>query len=101
MICTVMGCGGKPYDIDGNKGVSYKISVICGDYPVDDSKGIIGFGEICETYKCDKRLYDSVQRGDVVNLDIDMSSLDRSGYYRVKSAMTRVDDVNNLFAPIY
>lgn len=100
MICTVMGGSAKPWDIDGRKGISYKISVICGDYPVDDSKGIKGFGEICETYKCDERLYDSVQRGDVVNLDIDMSSLDKSGYYRVKSAMMRVDDVNNLFSPI-
>ena len=101
MICTVMGYGGRAYEIDGRKGVSYKISVSCGSYPVDQDKGITGSGEICETYKCDKLLIDSVEVGFVVNLDIDTSSLDKSGYYRVKSAMLRVDDENNLFAPIF
>lgn len=101
MICTVMGYGGRPYDIDGRKGVSYKISVSCGSYPVDQDRGVTGSGEICETYKCDKLLIDSVEVGFVVNLDIDTSSLDKSGYYRVKSAMLRVDDENNLFAPIF
>lgn len=107
MICTVMGYGCRPYDFEDEKtgkklkGTAYKISVSCGSYPVDQDKGVTGSGEIYETYKCDKLLIDSVEVGFVVNLDIDDSSMDSKGFYRVKSAMLRVDDENNLFAPIY
>lgn len=107
MICTVMGYGGRPYDFEDSKtgkklkGTTYKISVSSGCYPVDEDKGITGSGEIYETYKCDKLLIDSVEVGFVINIDIDDSSLDSKGYYRIKSAMLRVDDENNLFTPIY
>ena len=42
--CTVLGFGVRPYDFQGNKGVSYKLSVSMGDYPVDHSKGVSGQG---------------------------------------------------------
>lgn len=106
MICTVLGYGGTPYEFEDKKGkevkgTSYKVSISSGAYPSDKEKGIIGYGEMCDTFKCDKVLIDSVNVGDVVSLDVDYPN----GYGtvgRVKSAMLQVDvNGQNYFLPIF
>ena len=106
MICTVLGHGGSPYDFEDKngkqvKGTKYMISVSCGEYPIDKEKGVTGEGEMCDKFKCDKILTESVSVGDVVSLDIDYPN----GYGtigRVKSAMVQVDvEGRNYFLPIY
>lgn len=107
MICTVMGHGSEPYDFVDKKtdkqvkGTKYMISVSCGEYPIDKEKGVTGEGEMCDKFKCDKILTESVSVGDVVSLDIDYPN----GYGtvgRVKSAMVQVE-VNGqyYFLPVY
>ena len=99
MICTVLGFGSSPYDFekDGKtlKGISHKISVSCGAYPVDHERGVSGEGELCDTYKCNQMLIDTVRVGDRVSLEIETIN----GVGRVKSAMYEVQD--NMFSPIF
>ena len=103
MICTVLGFGSKPYDFRDDdkkqvKGVSHKISVSCGAYPVDHEKGITGEGELCDTFKCNKILIDSVRIGDRVSLEIYYPDGPNS-VGTVKSAMLEVQE--NMFSPIF
>ena len=103
MICTVLGFGSRPYDFKDDdkkqvKGVSHKVSVSCGSYPVDHEKGITGEGELCDTFKCNKILIDSVRIGDRVSLEIYYPDGPNS-VGTVKSAMLEVQE--NMFSPIF
>lgn len=84
--CTVLGFGVRPYDFQGNKGVSYKLSVSMGDYPVDHSKGVSGQGTKVAEYKCSEKILNGVSVGYKVGLEVDDTNS------RVKSAFLITDD---------
>jgi len=84
--CEVMGFGARPYDFNGRQGTSYKISVSLGDYPVDNSKNIVGQGLKLAEYKCSEKVFRAIKVGYNVALELDDSNS------RVKSAMLKTDD---------
>lgn len=80
--CEVMGLGARPYDYKGRQGTSYKVSVSLGDYPADRAKGIIGEGLKLAEYKCPEKIFNGLNVGDVVALELE----NNNGDIRIKSA---------------
>ena len=90
--CEVMGFGARPYDFNGRQGTSYKVSVSLGDYPADRAKSIIGEGLKLAEYKCSEKIFNGLNVGAIVALELDDSNS------RVKSAYFKNPDGS--FIPI-
>ena len=93
--CTVLGYSSRPYDFKDDNGrrltgTSYKVSVLFGDYPNDDT--VTGVGQRAGEYRCNENLLGSASVGDVISVEFDDKQT------KIKSAMLKTGD--NSFMPI-
>lgn len=80
MIATVKGKIRKPYDVNGNKGVSRRVSLFFGDYESDDFSGAVGEGEYYIEVKCPPFIFDKLVVGTDYHFYLD------DGKTRIKDA---------------
>lgn len=92
MEVTIVGKMKKPYNVDGKKGVSYKLSVCCGEYETDSFSGQVGEGAQYFELRCAESVYESVMLNDELYIDTDDKR------ERIKSAMMKNPDGS--FSPI-
>ena len=71
MIATVMGKFSKPYDVNGNKGVSYRVSIFGGEYQSDSLTGAVGEGEYFLEVKCPPDIFKALKVNGEYRLDLD------------------------------
>ena len=88
MVCTVVGKIKKPYNIDGNSGVSSRLSLFLGDYQSDSLTGSEGVGEQYIEVKCPVGIADQLEVGDDISVELDDKRL------RIKSCMIQIDAGN-------
>lgn len=93
--CTVLGYCSRPYDFKDNNGkrltgTSYKVSILFGDYPNDDT--LTGVGQRAGEFRCNENLLGSVSVGDVILVEFDDKQT------KIKSAMAKIGE--NSFLPI-
>lgn len=86
MEVKVVGKMKKPYNVEGKKGISYKVSVFCGDYETDSFTGQVGEGGQYSEFKCPESVYESVMLNDELYIDVDDKK------ERIKSAMMKNSD---------
>lgn len=96
MVATVMGKMKKPYNVNGKSGISCRLSLYAGEYPVDERNDVYGSGDRYFELKC------SVPIADAVEVDDDISFEADSEFKYIKSAMIKIDVGNGqkAFVPI-
>ena len=87
--CTVLGYCSRPYDFKDSSGkrltgTSYKVSVLFGDYPNDDT--VTGIGQRAGEYRCNENLLGSASVGDVILAEFDDKQT------KIKSAMLKTGE---------
>lgn len=87
--CTVLGYSSRPYDFKDSSGkrltgTSYKVSVLFGDYPNDDT--VTGIGQRAGEYRCNENLLGSASVGDVILAEFDDKQT------KIKSAMLKTGE---------
>lgn len=92
MIATVMGKYSRPYEINGNKGVSSRLSLFVGEYQSDPLTGAVGEGEQFIEVKCPLPFFEKISINGEYNFDLD------DGKTRVKDAFVKREDGS--FIPI-
>lgn len=86
MIATVMGKFKKPYDVNGNKGVSARLSLFIGEYQSDALTGAVGEGEQFIEVKCPLMIFDQLHINGEYSFELD------DGKTRIKDALVKRDD---------
>ena len=86
MIATVMGKFSKPYDVDGNKGVSYRVSLFAGEYQSDSLTGSVGEGEQFIEVKCPLSVFEKIDINGEYSFDLD------DGKTKIKDALIKRGD---------
>lgn len=86
MIATVMGKFKKPYEVNGNKGVSARLSLFAGEYQSDALTGAVGEGEQFIEVKCPLPLFDQIVVNSEYKFDLD------DGKTRVKDVLVKRED---------
>ena len=88
MVATVVGKFKKPYNIDGNSGISCKLSLFLGEYQNDPLTGSEGVGDQYIEVKCPVSIADQVDVADDISVELDDKRT------RIKSAMIQIDAGN-------
>ena len=86
MIATVMGKYSKPYEVNGKKGVSARLSLYVGDYQSDALSGAVGEGEQFIEVKCPLSLFGDIKVSSEYNFNLD------DGKTRIKDVLVRRED---------
>lgn len=86
MIATVMGKFSKPYEINGNKGVSARLSLFVGEYKSDPLTGAVGEGEQFVEVKCPLTFFDKIVVNGEYSFELD------DGKTRIKDVLVKRDD---------
>lgn len=86
MIATVMGKYSKPYDVNGNKGVSYRVSLFAGEYQSDPLTGAVGEGEQFIEVKCPPSIFEKITINGEYSFGLD------DGKTKIKDALIKRED---------
>lgn len=86
MIATVMGKFSKPYEINGNKGVSARLSLFVGEYKSDPLTGAVGEGEKFIEVKCPLVIFDQIELNGEYQFNLD------DGNTRIKDVLVKRED---------
>lgn len=86
MKCVIVGKQKKPYDFDGKKGISCKVSIYINDYLTDTSNGVLGEGRRYVELRCPVFICDALKIEDSVFIETD------DDLTRIKSCMIKTDD---------
>lgn len=71
MLCTVMGLQSKPYEVNGSRGVSYRVSLFGGQYESDSLSGAVGVGDLFFEVKCPANFFNALEVNKEYSFDFD------------------------------